>query len=60
MNSLDEGKTYWGAPAVPYGEAARQFAAMRKLPEAFKELRALKARAEEIQELINQAIAEQA
>jgi UDP-3-O-[3-hydroxymyristoyl] glucosamine N-acyltransferase len=60
MNTLEAGKTYWGAPAVPYGEAARQFAAMRKLPEAFKELRALKAKAEEIQELINQALAEQA
>lgn len=60
MNSLETGKTYWGAPAVPYGEAARQFAAMRKLPEAFKELRALKAKADEIQALINQALAEQA
>lgn len=59
MNNLETGKTYWGAPAVPYGDAARQFAAMRKLPEAFKELRALKAKAEEIQELINQALAEQ-
>lgn len=59
IGDLETGKTYWGAPAVPYGEAARQFAAMRKLPEAFKELRALKAKAEEIQELINQALAEQ-
>ena len=59
MNTLEAGKTYWGAPAVPYGEAARQFAAMRKLPEAFKELRALKAKAEEIQKLIEQATAEQ-
>ncbi len=60
IGNLESGKTYWGAPAVPYGEAARQFAALRKLPEAFKELRALKAKAEEIQELINQAMAEQA
>ena len=59
MNTLEAGKTYWGAPAVPYGEAARQFAAMRKLPEAFKELRALKTKAEEIQKLIEQATAEQ-
>ncbi|MBR4107662.1 MAG: UDP-3-O-(3-hydroxymyristoyl)glucosamine N-acyltransferase [Akkermansia sp.] len=56
---LEGGKVYWGAPAVPFGEARKQFAAIRRLPEAFKELNALKKKAEEIQELINQALNEQ-
>ncbi len=55
MSDLDGGQAYWGAPASPFAEARKQFAALRKLPEAFKELRALKKKAEEIQALIEQA-----
>ncbi len=55
MSSLEGGQIYWGAPASPFSEARKQFAAIRKLPEAFKELRELKKKAEEIQALIEQA-----
>ncbi len=55
MSSLEGGQVYWGAPAAPFAEARKQFAAIRKLPEAFKELRELKKKAEEIQALIEQA-----
>ncbi len=59
MSDLEGDKIYWGAPAAPFSEARKQFAAIRKLPEAFKELRALKKKAEEIQALIEQATAGQ-
>ncbi len=59
MSSLEGGQIYWGAPAAPFSEARRQFAAIRKLPEAFKELRELKKKAEEIQALIEQATQQQ-
>ncbi len=55
MSSLEGGQIYWGAPASPFAEARKQFAAIRKLPEAFKELRELKKKAAEIQALIEQA-----
>ncbi len=55
MSSLDGGQVYWGAPAAPFSEARKQYAAIRKLPDAFKELRELKKKAEEIQTLIEQA-----
>ncbi len=55
MSSLEGGQIYWGAPASPFSEARKQFAAIRRLPEAFKELRELKKKAEEIQKLIEQA-----
>lgn len=60
MSSLDGGQVYWGAPAAPYKDAAKQYAAIRKLPEAMKEMAALKKQAAEIKELIDQALAEQA
>lgn len=60
MSSLDGGQVYWGAPAAPYKDAAKQFAAIRKLPDAMKEMIALKKQAEEIRALIDQALAEQA
>ena len=59
MSSLDGGQVYWGAPAAPYKEACKQFAAIRKLPDAMKEMQALKKQAEEIKALIDQAMAEQ-
>lgn len=59
MSSLEGGKAYWGAPAVPFKDASRQFAAIKKLPEAIKEFAALKKKAEEIEALINQAVADQ-
>lgn len=60
MADLEGGKVYWGAPAAPFMEARRQFAAIRKLPEAMKELANLKKQAEEIKALIDQALTEQA
>ncbi len=55
LSSLEGGQIYWGSPASPFSEARKQFAAIRKLPDAFKELRELKKKAEEIQALIAQA-----
>ncbi len=60
MSSLEGGQVYWGAPAAPFKEASLQFAALRKLPKAMKELAALKKQAEEIKALIDQAMSEQA
>ncbi len=60
MASLEGGQVYWGAPAAPYKDAAKQYAAIRKLPDAMKEMLALKKQAEEIKALIDQAMAEQA
>lgn len=59
MADLEGGQPYWGAPAAPFAEARKQYAAIRKLPEAFKQLRDLKRQAEEIKALINQAVSEQ-
>lgn len=59
MSSLEGGQVYWGAPAAPYKDAAKQYAAIRKLPDAMKEMMALKKQAEEIKALIDQAMAEQ-
>lgn len=59
MSSLEGKQAYWGAPAAPYTEAAKQFAALRRLPSAVKELNALKKQAAEIKALIDQALAEQ-
>ncbi len=47
---------YWGSPSSTYTEATKQYAALRRLPDAFKELRALKKKAEEIEALIKQAM----
>lgn len=60
MSSLEGGQVYWGAPASPYKDAAKQYAAIRKLPDAMKEMMALKKQAEEIKALIDQAMTEQA
>lgn len=59
MNDLEGGKKYWGAPACDAKDAARQFAAIRKLPDAFKELRELQQKAAEIKALIDSAMATQ-
>ncbi len=59
MTDLEGGQPYWGSPSSPFAEARKQVVALRKLPEAFKELRELKKKAEEIQALIEQATAEQ-
>ncbi len=56
MGDLEGGKKYWGAPACDAKDAARQFAAIRKLPDAVKELNALRKKADEIKALIDQAM----
>ena len=48
MSDLEGGKPYWGSPAAPFAEARRQYAAIRKLPEALKAMLALKKDAEEL------------
>lgn len=60
MSDLEGGKIYWGAPAAPFSEARKQFAAIRRLPDAMKEMANLKKQAEEIKALIDQALADQA
>ena len=42
MNDLEDNSIYWGTPAVPFKDASRQYAAIRKLPGMLKELKALK------------------
>lgn len=42
MNNLEGNAAYWGAPAVPFKEASRQYSAIKKLPEVLKELNTLK------------------
>ncbi len=42
MNDLAENGIFWGTPAVPFKDASRQYAAIRKLPDVLKELKALK------------------
>lgn len=59
MADLEGGQPYWGAPAAPFAEARKQYAAIRRLPKAFKELNELKKQAEEIKALIEQAMAGQ-
>ncbi|MDO5472053.1 MAG: UDP-3-O-(3-hydroxymyristoyl)glucosamine N-acyltransferase [Akkermansia sp.] len=59
MSDLEGGKVYWGSPASLFTDARRQYAAIRKLPEAMKEMANLKKQAEEIKALIDQAMAEQ-
>lgn len=59
MNNLEAGKTYWGAPAVLFKEAGMQYAAIKHLPQAVKQLRSLQKQADEIKELIRQAMGEQ-
>lgn len=56
MSDLEGGQPYWGAPASPFAEARKQFVAIRKLPEAFKELRALKKQANDIRKMIEEAM----
>ena len=56
MNNLEAGKTYWGAPAVPFKEESMQYATLRHLPQAVKQLRALQKQADEIREMIRQAM----
>lgn len=51
MNSVPAGQTYFGYPAMPQKEAFRQLAMLRKLPEAYKELRAFQKQAQEMQKL---------
>lgn len=56
MSDLEGDQAYWGAPASPFAEARKQFVAIRKLPDAFKELRSLKKQADDIRKMIEEAI----
>lgn len=50
MADLEGGQAYWGSPSAPFKEARKQYAAIRKLPEAMKALQAIKSEADELRE----------
>ncbi len=51
MSSIPAGQVYFGYPAMPQREAFKQQAMIRKLPEMYKEFRALKKQADEVKNL---------
>ncbi len=51
ISSIPAGQVYFGYPAMPQREAFKQQAVLRKLPEMYKEFRAMKKEAEEIKNL---------
>lgn len=55
MGNLEAGQAYWGSPSAPFAEARKQMIAVRRLPEAVKELKALKKQADELLALKKQA-----
>lgn len=48
MSDLKGGETYWGSPSAPFKDAVKQYAALRKLPEAMKEIQRLRKEAGEL------------
>ncbi|MCH5284793.1 MAG: UDP-3-O-(3-hydroxymyristoyl)glucosamine N-acyltransferase [Akkermansiaceae bacterium] len=52
MGNLEGGQAYWGSPSAPFAEARMQMIAVRRLPEAIKELKAMKKQAEQLRELL--------
>ena len=48
MSDLAGGQPYWGSPSAPYKDAMKQYAAIRKLPEALKVMLGLRKEAEEL------------
>lgn len=52
MGNLDAGQAYWGSPSAPFAEARMQMIAIRRLPDAIKELKTLKKQAEEIHQAL--------
>ncbi len=55
MSDLEGGKVYWGTPSDTFKNASKQYAAIRRLPEAAKQIRELQKKADEIQALIKEA-----
>lgn len=51
ISSIPAGQVYFGYPAMPQREAFKQQAVLRKLPEMYKEFRALKKQADEMNQL---------
>ena len=51
LSSIPAGQVYFGYPAMPQREAFKQQAMLRKLPELYKEFRAMKKQADEVQKL---------
>ena len=49
MSSLEGGQPYFGAPSAPYKEAMKQYAAIRRMPDALRELRDLRKQVAELQ-----------
>lgn len=52
MGNLEGGQAYWGSPSAPFAEARMQMIAVRRLPDAIKELKAMKKQAEELRGLL--------
>ena len=51
ISSIPAGQVYFGYPAMPQREAFKQQAMLRKLPELYKEFRAMKKQADEVKKL---------
>ena len=50
MSDLKGGEAYWGSPSAPFKDAMKQYAALRKLPEAMKTVQELRKGASELRE----------
>lgn len=48
ISNLDGGQAYFGAPCSPYKDAMKQYAALRRMPDALRELRELRKQVEEL------------
>ena len=53
MADLEGGQAYWGSPSAPFKEARKQYAAIRRLPEALKAFQNLKKEADELRERLS-------
>ena len=54
MSSLEGGQPYWGSPAATYKDASKQYAAIRRLPEAMKEMRDLRKMVKDLQKQLEE------
>ena len=48
ISNLDGGQAYFGSPCSPYKDAMKQYAALRRMPDALRELRELRKQVEEL------------
>lgn len=60
ISNLEGGQPYFGSPSSPYKEAMKQYAALHRMPEALKELRALRNKVEELEQKLGASSQENA